>query len=36
MEQFQTAFQNVMKGAIVGRLHDDRLLRNLDGVMRSA
>jgi histidinol-phosphate aminotransferase len=36
MEQFQTAFQNVMKGAIVGHLHDERLLRNLDGVMRPA
>ena len=36
MEQFQTAFQNVMKGAIVGHLQDEGLLRNLDGVMRPA
>jgi histidinol-phosphate aminotransferase len=33
MEQFQTAFQAVMKGAIVGRRYDERLHRNLDGIM---
>jgi histidinol-phosphate aminotransferase len=36
MEQFQTAFQKVMKGTVVGRSYDERLLRNLDGVMLSA
>jgi histidinol-phosphate aminotransferase len=36
MEQFQTAFQNVMKGAIVGRFYDERLHRNFDGVVRPA
>jgi histidinol-phosphate aminotransferase len=34
MEQFQTAFQKVMKGEVVGQLHDPLLERNLDGVMR--
>jgi len=33
MNQFQTAFQAVMKGAIVGRVYDERLHRNLDGIM---
>src|SRR5271157_220038 len=36
MEQFQTAFQAVMKGAIVGRLHVDHLQQNLDGIVVSA
>ena len=33
MEQFRVAFQAVMKGAIVGRLHVDRLHLNLDGIV---
>jgi len=33
MNQFQTAFQAVMKGAIVGRVYDERLHRNLDGIV---
>lgn len=33
MEQFQLAFQKVMTGAVVGRLHDPMLNRNLDGVV---
>jgi hypothetical protein len=33
MNQFQAAFQAVMNGAIVGRVHDQRLHRNLDGIM---
>ena len=33
MEQFQTAFQAVMKGAIVGRVHDERMQYNLDGIV---
>ena len=33
MSQFQTAFQAVMKGAIVGRSYDERLHRNLDGIV---
>lgn len=33
MEQFQTAFQAVMKGAIVGREYDERMHRKLDGIM---
>ena len=33
MEQFRVAFQAVMKGAIVGRLHVDRLQQNLDGIV---
>lgn len=36
MEQFQVAFQNVMKGTAVGRFHDEHLQRNLDGVMLPA
>jgi histidinol-phosphate aminotransferase len=32
MEQFQTAFHNVMAGKVVGRLHDSMLDRNLDGI----
>jgi histidinol-phosphate aminotransferase len=36
MEQFRTAFQNVMSGKAVGRLQDPLLDRNLDGVMRPA
>lgn len=36
MEQFQTAFQNVMTGKAVGRLHDPLLDRNLDGVVLPA
>jgi histidinol-phosphate aminotransferase len=33
MEQFQVAFQAVMNGAIVGRVYDEGLQRNLDGIM---
>ena len=33
MNQFQTAFQAVMKGAIAGRVYDERLRRNLDGIV---
>jgi len=33
MNQFQVAFQAVMKGAVVGRLHDKLLDRNLDGMV---
>ena len=33
MSQFQTAFQAVMKGAIVGRVYDQHLHRNLDGII---
>lgn len=33
MEQFQLAFQKVMTGAVVGRMHDPMLNRNLDGVV---
>ena len=33
MQQFQVAFQAVMKGAIVGRLEDKLLYRNLDGMV---
>jgi histidinol-phosphate aminotransferase len=33
MNQFQLAFQVVMKGAVVGRLHDKLLHRNLDGMV---
>jgi len=33
MNQFQVAFQAVMKGAVVGRLHDKLLNRNLDGMV---
>ena len=33
MEQFQTAFQNVMTGKAIGRLHDPLLDRNLDGIV---
>ena len=33
MEHFETAFQAVMKGAIVGRVYDERLHRNLDGIV---
>jgi hypothetical protein len=36
MSQFQTAFQAVMKGAVVGRVYDERLRRNLDGIMAPA
>jgi len=36
MQQFQVAFEAVMKGAIVGRVFDERLNRNLDGIMRPA
>ena len=36
MEQFQVAFQNFMKGVTAGRLYDERLFRNLDGIMRPA
>ena len=36
MEQFQTAFQKVMKGEVVGRVYDPLLERNLDGVVRLA
>jgi histidinol-phosphate aminotransferase len=36
MEQFQVAFDAVMKGAIVGRVDDERLGRNLDGFMMPA
>ena len=36
MEQFQVAFQNVMKGTAVGRTYDPLLERNLDGVIRLA
>ena len=36
MEQFQVAFQNVMKGTAVGRVYDPLLERNLDGVVRLA
>ncbi len=36
MEQFQVAFQNVMSGKVVGRVHDPLLERNLDGVIRFA
>jgi histidinol-phosphate aminotransferase len=36
MEQFQTAFQKVMKGEVVGRRHDELLLRNLDGIVLPA
>jgi len=34
MEQFQLAFQKVMKGEVVGRVYDPMLERNLDGVVR--
>jgi histidinol-phosphate aminotransferase len=33
MQQFQVAFQSVMKGTVVGRLHDKLLERNLDGMV---
>jgi histidinol-phosphate aminotransferase len=33
MSQFQLAFQALMKGAVVGRLHDPLLYRNLDGMV---
>jgi histidinol-phosphate aminotransferase len=33
MQQFQVAFQSVIKGAVVGRLHDKFLERNLDGMV---
>ncbi len=33
MQQFQVAFQSVMKGAVVGRVHDPLLHRNLDGMV---
>jgi len=33
MEQFQVAFQKLMKGTVVGRVYDPALERNLDGVM---
>ena len=36
MEQFQTAFQNVMAGKVVGRVYDPLLERNLDGMVRPA
>jgi len=36
MQQFQVAFQAVMKGAVVGRLHDPRLRNNLDGIVVNA
>ena len=36
MEQFQAAFQNVMTGKVVGRVHDPLLDRNLDGVVLPA
>ena len=36
MLQFQVAFEAVMKGAIVGRVYDERLHRNLDGFVRPA
>ena len=36
MQQFQVAFEAVMKGAVVGRVFDERLNRNLDGIMRPA
>ncbi len=36
MEQFQTAFLNIMKGKVVGRNYDPLLERNLDGVIRPA
>jgi histidinol-phosphate aminotransferase len=36
MEQFQVAFQKFMKGAVVGRVYDPLLERNLDGVVRPA
>jgi len=36
MEQFQTAFQNVITGKAVGRLHDPLLDRNLDGIVLPA
>ncbi len=36
MEQFQAAFQKVMKGEVAGRAHDPLLERNLDGVIRPA
>ena len=34
MEQFQVAFQKVMKGEVVGRSYDPLLERNLDGVVQ--
>jgi hypothetical protein len=34
MEQFQVAFQKVMKGEVVGRVYDPLLERNWDGVVR--
>jgi histidinol-phosphate aminotransferase len=36
MEQFQAAFQNVMKGKVVGRTYDPLLEHNLDGVILPA
>ena len=33
MQQFQAAFQAVMKGAVVGRVYDELLHRNLDGIV---
>ena len=36
MEQFQTAFEKVMKGEVVGRVYDPLLERDLDGVVRLA
>ena len=33
MQQFQVAFQSVMKGAVVGRVYDPLLHRNLDGMV---
>ena len=36
MEHFQIAFRQVMKGKVVGRLHDPLVARNLDGVMLPA
>ena len=36
MEQFQVAFQKVMKGEVVGRVYDPAVERDLDGVVRFA
>jgi histidinol-phosphate aminotransferase len=36
MEQFQTAFHNVMAGKTVGQFHDPMLERNLDGFVLPA
>jgi histidinol-phosphate aminotransferase len=35
MQQFELAFQKFMTGAVVGRVYDPMLERNLDGVIRS-